>query len=49
MTVVIRDQYGNVIHQSTQTITPMESMILFPTLATAARNVPSTCITTEGT
>ena len=29
-TVVIRDQFGNVMHQSTQTITPMESTIFVP-------------------
>ena len=28
--VVISDQYGNVMHQSTQTITPMESTIFVP-------------------
>ena len=28
--VIISDQYGNVMHQSTQTITPMESTIFVP-------------------
>ena len=28
--IVIRDQFGNVMHQSTQTITPMESTIFVP-------------------
>ena len=27
---VIRDQFGNVMHQSTQTITPMESTFFVP-------------------
>ena len=30
VTVIISDQYGNVMHQSTQTITPMESTIFVP-------------------
>ena len=30
MTVVIRDQYGNVMHQSTQTVGPAETTLYVP-------------------